>query len=640
MLGTLRNQIAKWAVALLVLLIVGTFALWGIGDYLQDSGNPVVATFGSQEITVDEFRAALQRDEATYRRMLGADYDPAMFEDAAIRRLQLQRLIDERLLVADALSQGFVVPDDALAQTITSIELFQTNGHFDQDRYLALIRQQGNTPQSFERQLRQTMITDQIRSSLSSSAVVTPQELEQINQIQGETRDARFVRLSPRSFANLEEPSTSDIEAYYEAHIDEFKTSEMVIVDYVVVRRDELAANIEVTQDNLQQLYAERLLELTQPERRQIRHIMISLDPDANEDAETEAREKLLAVRSRLQEGAAFAELAATVSEDPASANRGGDLGEVVRGDLDPQLEAAAFSLPLNTVSEPVRSGFGLHLLEVTAITGEHKPDIDEIRDQLLQEQRENAAQEIFFEQAELLQTVSYEQPDSLAAAAEAVGQPIQTSEPFSRVGGMGLLGHPDVTAQAFSDEVLISGYNSDLVTPQDGVALVLRRREHIPPQPIPLDEVTDTIRERLTEQSMIRQAREIGIALDNALAAGNTEEVDRLMAEHDLSWQQRTGISRTAPGETVTPELARAIFQAPVTGADGTPSYQTVDLADGSYVIFTVTGASQNADKLSQADAAQLREEMQRIRAAAAFEAYIDDLRANADIRIFSEAL
>jgi peptidyl-prolyl cis-trans isomerase SurA len=91
--------------------------------------------------------------------------------------------------------------------------------------------------------------------------------------------------------------------------------------------------------------------------------IQIPATADSATDAQTKAR--ALAIRKRLLAGEKFAKLAGDVSEDPATARSGGDLGYFMRGEMDPAVEDAAFSLKTGVVSQPVRSTFGWHLVEV-----------------------------------------------------------------------------------------------------------------------------------------------------------------------------------------------------------------------------------------------------------------------------------
>lgn len=91
--------------------------------------------------------------------------------------------------------------------------------------------------------------------------------------------------------------------------------------------------------------------------------IQIPVMPDSAADAV--AHQRTLGIRKRIVGGEKFAKVAAEISDDPGSAKAGGDLGFFSRGAMDPALEQAAFSLKLDEVSEPVRSPFGWHLLQV-----------------------------------------------------------------------------------------------------------------------------------------------------------------------------------------------------------------------------------------------------------------------------------
>ncbi|MFH1672716.1 MAG: peptidylprolyl isomerase [Pseudomonadota bacterium] len=102
-----------------------------------------------------------------------------------------------------------------------------------------------------------------------------------------------------------------------------------------------------------------------QPEQVQAGHILIKIDPQADESQKAEAHKKIEQIQKRLQKGEDFAALAKEFSQCPSNA-KGGDLGYFGRGQMVPPFEQAAFSLKPGTVSDIVETQFGYHLIKVT----------------------------------------------------------------------------------------------------------------------------------------------------------------------------------------------------------------------------------------------------------------------------------
>jgi peptidyl-prolyl cis-trans isomerase SurA len=91
------------------------------------------------------------------------------------------------------------------------------------------------------------------------------------------------------------------------------------------------------------------------------RHILIRVNEVVSDD---EAKHKLEALKERLDHGADFAELARLYSNDLSAAN-GGDLGWLYQGDTVPEFERAMDALKIGEVSQPIRTPFGWHLIQV-----------------------------------------------------------------------------------------------------------------------------------------------------------------------------------------------------------------------------------------------------------------------------------
>ncbi|OZB82449.1 MAG: hypothetical protein B7X28_03570, partial [Halothiobacillus sp. 13-55-253] len=163
-----------------------------------------------------------------------------------------------------------------------------------------------------------------------------------------------------------------------------------------------------------------------------------------------------MAARAAIVSGkTSFADEARAVSDDPGSKNKGGDLGEVAPGQMVKPFEEAMDALKVGEISEPVRTQFGWHLIEVTK---ESHPDIKplaDMRDKMVAEVQEQQVEKIYYNEGEKLSDQSYEHPDSLIPSAEALGLKVQISDWLDRNSGMGIAANEKVRQAAFSKEVL-----------------------------------------------------------------------------------------------------------------------------------------------------------------------------------------
>jgi peptidyl-prolyl cis-trans isomerase D len=300
---------------------------------------------------------------------------------------------------------------------------------------------------------------------------------------------------------------------------------------------------------------------------------------------------------------------------------------------MDPAFEQAAFSLGEAVVSEPVRSRFGYHLIEVTAIEGGEPAPFEEVREQLARELGGGGAETAYFELAEQLANLTYESPDSLIPAAETLDLEVQTSDWIERSGGDGMLGNSRVTAAAFSEDVLVRGNNSELIEPDPDRmrAIVLRVDEHEPAAVRPLDEVRGEIITSLREQQAAAGALAAAEDMAGRLRAGDALEALLETAPDTATLQEPGKVTRSQAG--TPPTVLDLAFAAPRPGA-GAASYTAGQEPGGDAVVVAVRAVEDgDSESLDPALREAERRLLARNQAEHGFEQILDDLVIRAKI-------
>jgi len=605
MLQEIRERAQGWVAWAIVILITIPFAFWGIDSYLGGGGPPVVAKVNGTEITERAFNQNVQRTRIELRDRLGDAYDPALFGTDRIRQQVLDRMIRDTVLLDASTDMGLRVSDQAVQASILAEPYFQVDGKFSKEAYERALHLQGLTSTGYEESQRQRLLMTQLPRAVADTEFVTAPAVAEAMRLLQQHREIAYVRLPSADFAPDEPPTEAEIKAYYNDHQQAFETPEEVRISYLLLDGKAQAAKTEdVSEADLRAQYESRLDEFTEPEQRHIRHILVSLPPDADEAQAAKARKRLEAIRARIEGGEDFATVAEEVSQDPASAKQGGDLGFVRRGLLDPAFELVAFSLKPDVVSEPVRSRFGYHLVEVLEVKGGKPKPFEEVRDQLVAEASSGHAESLFFDQAEQLATLTYESPDSLVPAAEALGLEVKTTDWIPRQGGgEGLFANPKVLKAAFSADVLEMGSNSELIEPDpDGLqALVLRVDDHRPASVRPLDEVRDEIVTRLDEQRAGAAALSRAEAMVEKLRKGAA--LDDVAGDYAV---ERPGlVDRTASG--VPPEVLALAFSAARPKAEAS-SYSSGEGSGGDALVVAVSRVEDG--KVEAPDTPQMKTE------------------------------
>ncbi len=633
MLEQIREKAPRWLVSLILLLLVVPFALWGVNSYVQPGGSVDAARVGDTAISVDALQQALRQEGQRLRQSLGDAYSPALMDDPATRRTVLDGLVNRELLAQDAHARRLQVSDAAVLAVIQAADAFAGENGFDRARYESVLRRQGLTPAAFEADLKRSLALQQIQGGLANSAFMSDAELDALAALWFERRELRLATLDWQQFTPAGPPDEAAIKAYFDAHKAEFMTDEQVRVAYLELSLDAMAAGITVDDAMLAKRYEELKPELGGAEQRQARHILIRIPADATPEAVEQARQKAVALRAQLSAGGDFAALAKTESADTGSAEQGGDLGYFERGSMTPAFEEAAFALPVNTVSEPVRTPFGFHLIEVTGIKPSAAPSLAEIRDTLRQRVQRELAQEQFFAAAETLRAQSFEHPDTLAPAAEALELTVQETGPITRRGGAGVAANPEFLRHAFSAEA-IGGDNSEVFELGDGRYAVLRVVDHTPAMQRPMDEVKADITARLKQQTGAAAARDAGEALIAKLRAG--EAIDTELGKHSTSFVDMTDVGREGK-EGLADAVLKKAFTLAV--GDNKPGQGGVELDNGNYVIVMVTARRPGAAASNTEARDALRRQLLTIRADQALTAQLAALRERYPVRVLQAA-
>ena len=489
MLQAINDRIKGWLGAIVIGFISLPFALWGIQSYIGGAEIPFAAKVGDIEISTAELDYSLARKKQELRERFG---NQLPFEDSMIKGQVLDQVINRKILESYTLDSGYRVSDVQLSSNIKS--LFSQGGSFDRAIFESIIRQRGQTIPQFEDEVRNEIRVQQFSNGVRATALVSNAELEQLAKLEAQQREISLLTYNVTDQVAAVSVSDDDVQAAYSARIEQYMTDEQVAVSYIELTGAQISKEIKLDEQKIKQAYDEYVAQVSQRDQRKASHILVALDPDR--DTALATIEK---VQQALTAGESFAALAKQYSTDTGSAEAGGDLDWVERGQMVKPFEDALFALE-NTgdVSDVVESQFGLHLIKLDDIRQEKPDSLEAKRGQIETDLKRDIISGMFYDQSEMLATSSYENPDNLDHTAEATGLPIHKTELMTRNAGNAIAAQAKVREAAFSQAVLSQGINSDVIELAPDHVVVLRVSEHIPAQKIPLEQVRDEIYKRL----------------------------------------------------------------------------------------------------------------------------------------------
>lgn len=632
MLLAIRERITGFIAWAIVLLISIPFMLWGVNEYFGVGDDRFAVKVDDREVSLREYDRLLSQNRQQLTRSFGGRIPDYFDADSMLRQQTLSQLINRELVLAALEEDRYRIPAQLIAQRITNEQRFRSDGQFDQELYAAELRARGLSREAYEQQQGRELASLQLQRGIQETAIVPRAELAEYAGLHYQKRDFEWVTLELDDFRDDDRAVSEEaIAEYYEAHKAQFQTPEKVRIDYVELSLEKLAAQVPVDDQLLRRLYEEALDtgRYRTEEVRSASHILLKVAPDAPEEEIEEARAEALALRERLLAGEDFAKLAEEFSEDPGSAAQGGSLGEVRPGAMVKPFEDALFSLEPGTVSEPVKTRFGFHLIKVDDVQPPQVQPFEEVRAELEQEYRRREAESVFYDRLDVLANEAFENSDSLAPAAGAIGAEVRQSEYFTRQQGEGIAQYPEVRETAFSESVLKEGRNSELIEVDSERVVVLRVADHQPSR----QQTPEEAREDIVKTLRSQRARE---ALDEAAGrlqarAEQGDSLEALAGELGGDYQavENAGRDYTQANR----QIVQAVFGVPWTGE---LSVQRVSLMNGDVAVARLTGAENgDLDALEAEERNSFAERLVEARGQYDVQAFIEALKADAEVVI-----
>ncbi|GGO72192.1 SurA N-terminal domain-containing protein [Bowmanella pacifica] len=612
-----------WAKAILGLVIL-TFALAGVGSYLNAKTDVPVATVNGDDISQSSLENAYQNERARMENQYGDAFANLMADSdymKTFKRGLLDRLIADKLVEQTAADLGMRVSDTQVKEALLAMPEFQIAGTFNNDRYQAILRQAGMQPQDFRERIRLDMTRQQLVRALLGSEFSLAGEVEQAYALQQQQRDISYVKVAAEQFLDSVVVSEDDISTYYQSNISSFDTEERVALRYLELTIEDLMEGVEVSEQEIDEAYQANMDQYRTAAERRASHILLELGDD-----EQKVRAQAEELLTRINNGEDFAALAKEFSADAFSAENGGDLDWFGRDVMDPAFEEATFALAKEgDVSEVVESEFGLHIIKLTGIKAEEVQPLDAVKDDIITQVKRDKAQAEFYQLHQQVAELAFEQPDNLEDVAGLLDKEIQTTDMFSRAEAQGVFAGNQVLNVAFSDELIEEAVNSEVIDVTPEHLLVMRVAEHQPQRTRPLEEVAADIEAQLKADKAQNAAKQWADELVAQAAGG--EDIQAKLDEKSLVWASEAGQVRY--GSLLPPAVVEQAFKL---GTEA--NMAAVNTADGNVALVRLD-AIHAAEKAEDAMLAGLEQRLSSGRSQQLYVDFIEALKAKADIEI-----
>jgi peptidyl-prolyl cis-trans isomerase D len=496
----------------------------------QGSGDEKVARVDGNNITRPEWDAQ-HRIETDRIRQQSPNVDPALLESDVMRYGTLERMVRDRVLAAAAAKSNVTVSEERLSRIFAQdagLAAFRTpDGKFDRETFQ---RVTGRTPEQYEASMRAELATQQVLLGISGTAFTPPALAAATINAFYDRREIQVASFTPESFASKVTVSDADVEAYYKAHTAQFQSPEQASIEYLVLDIEAAKKNISVSEADLKTYYEQNTARFGTKEERRASHILITAPASAPAADRAKAKAKAEQLLAEVKKApATFADVARKNSQDPGSAEKGGDLDFVTRGAMVKPFEDAMFALKKGDISDVIETEFGYHIIRLADIKPAVVPPFEQVRATIENEVRAQQATQEFAKAAESFTDAVYQQPDSLKPAAEKLKLTIQTASNVARTPApsvTGVLANRNFLNALFAADSLERKQNTEAIEVGTNQLASGRVTQYTPARPLPLAEVKDKIRAQLvTERAavMAKAEGEAKLAAWTAKADGAT---------------------------------------------------------------------------------------------------------------------
>jgi len=335
-----------------------------------------VAQIGDESVSVQDVRQQLNQIEQRNQNMKPLE---ALYAQQILRQLVFEKEIEY-----EAKRLGITVSDQERADRIRQYVPTAFNGgtFVGMDRYSAEVQARFQlTVPVFEELIRQGLLEEKFRKLVTDGVSVGPAELQEEFRYKNEKVKLDYALIKAEDLESKISPDEAEIRAAYEKNRSKYQVPERRVARYALVDVNQLRQNIQVSDDVLKLQYQANIQQYQVPNRVHLEHILFMTGGKTDAEVE-EIRKKAEDVLKQARKGGKFEDLAKKYSEDAAK-DKGGDIGWIGQGQALPEYEKAAFSLPVGSISDLVRTQIGIYIIKVLEKETAHTKPFEEVKESL-----------------------------------------------------------------------------------------------------------------------------------------------------------------------------------------------------------------------------------------------------------------
>ncbi|SPP32334.1 Peptidyl-prolyl cis-trans isomerase D [Arsenophonus endosymbiont of Aleurodicus floccissimus] len=580
MMDNLRTAANSPVLKIVFVIIILSFVLTGVDGYLIGGSSNHAAKVNGTAISQVQLQQAFQQEKQALQERLGDQFAEIASSEQGIqmlRRQALERLIGVTLLNQYSNQLGLTASDEQIKQDIYNMPIFQTDGHFDNEKYRAILSQHNVNADDLAQEIRQNLINRQLSKMYVTDEFVLPEEIKSYAELLLQQREVKTATISLANYQSKQTVTDKELQDYYNTHQNSFISPEQVQVSYIKLDAASQTENVAVKDEELKSYYEQNIANFTQPAQKHYSMIQLATEKEAD------------SVAKELASGADFKQLVAEKSTDKFSAANHGALGWMEATSTSSEIIAANLTKK-GQVSGVIKSASNYIIFRLDDIKSEVIKPFQSVKTEIADSLKNEKAINAFYSLQHTASRAAMDDNESLAAAEKVTGIKAVTTDWFSRNNLPEEIRFDKVADTIFNGNLLDkngpTGINSDVINVDGDRAFVIRVEKYKPEVTQPFDEVKKSVAELVKLNKATKEMEAEGNKLLTALKQGTGEAA---LAKQGITFGEAEIIKRFDQNDS----LAEQIFQMPIP-KENTPTYLSSKDSKNNLVIIQLVKVTQ----------------------------------------------
>ncbi|WP_334470736.1 peptidylprolyl isomerase [Arsenophonus sp. PmNCSU2021_1] len=580
MMDNLRTAANSPVLKIVFVIIILSFVLTGVCGYLIGGSSNHAAKVNGTAISQVQLQQAFQQEKQALQERLGNQFAEIASSEQGIqmlRRQALERLIGVTLLNQYSNQLGLTASDEQIKQDIYNMPIFQTDGHFDSEKYRAILSQHNVNADDLAQEIRQNLINRQLSKMYVTDEFVLPEEIKSYAELLLQQREVKTATISLANYQSKQTVTDKELQDYYNTHQNSFISPEQVQVSYIKLDAASQRENVAVKDEELKSYYEQNIANFTQPAQKHYSMIQLATEKEAD------------SVAKELAGGADFKQLVTEKSTDKFSAANHGALGWMEVTSTPSEIIAANLTKK-GQVSGVIKSASNYIIFRLDNIKPEVIKPFQSVKTEIADSLKNEKAINAFYSLQQTASRVAMDDNESLAAAEKVTGIKAVTTDWFSRNNLPEEIRFDKVADSIFNGNLLDkngpTGINSDVINVDGDRAFVIRVEKYKPEVTQPFDEVKKSVAELVKLNKATKEMEAEGNKLLSALKQGTDAAA---LAKQCITFGEAKIIKRFDQNDS----LAEQIFQMPIP-KENTPTYLSSKDSKNNLVIIQLVKVTQ----------------------------------------------